>query len=282
LTRFLRSGLILLTAFVVGTAQAAYAEDYTRIDLTDSTIGFSSPGNAYGPWIYQDLRVVFVQPGQGAINFEAAHEANGDIIYPTHGEYFAGGYTHDFNRRVWAWANFGWGTDRPYARTDAHIELAYKTTPDLKFVMNTAEDWITYVSGQDLKLFQIGPTYFYDTGQVQLRYLCEANSGAQTRSGLLAAWDITPTYRQKYTITGLFGPQTFLVGIPGYPLALFDSVGETYNVSTQQQLGRTGPNGLRWGVEAGGFYTHQTSLATSEPLYTGRGATLGLWTTFPQ
>jgi hypothetical protein len=282
LRHYVRSGLVLFVALVLGTARAAVAEDYTRIDLTDNTIGFSSPGNAYGPWIFQDLRAVWVQPGQGALNFEFAHEANGDIIYPTHGEYFAGGYTRDITPRVWMWGNFGWGTDRPYARTDIHLELAYKVTPDLKFAMNTAEDFMTYVSGQELKLFQIGPTYFYDWGVIQVRYLCAANTAAATKSGALVAWDVTPTYRQKYTITGLFGPQQFQVGIPGYPTALFNSVGYTYTLSTEQQLGRTGPNGLRWGLKAGGFLTHQTNVFDGDVIYTGRGATLGLWTTFPQ
>jgi hypothetical protein len=279
---YLRTGLIVFVVFVIVSAQAAMAEDYTRIDLSDSTIGFSSPGNAYGPWIFQDLRAVWVTPGQSALNFEAAHEANGDIIFPTHGEYFAAGYTRDLNRRVWVWGQFGQGTDRPYARTDVHIEAAYKTTPDLKLQMNAAEDFVNYWSGQNLKLFQVGPTYYYDWGVIQARYMCAANSGAKTESGVLAAWDITPTYRQKYTITGLFGPQNFLVGIPGLPISVFNSVGYTYNVWTEQQLGRTGPNGLRWGAKLGGFLTHQTNATTGGPLYTGRGLTLGLWTTFPQ
>jgi hypothetical protein len=281
-TKCLRAGIVLFLMVAIGGPRAALAEDYTRIDLSDSTLGFSSPGDAYGPWIYQDLRTVFVQPGEGAVNFEFAHQADGDVAFPTHGEYFAGGITHDFNRRIWVWGQFAWGTSLPYPRTDVHIEMAYKATPDLHLAINAAEDFVEYPTGADEKLFQAGPTYFYPTGVVQLRYLCSANSGAQTKSGVLAAWDIVPTFRQKYTITGLFGPQQYQVFIPGIPIALFNANGETYTVSTEQQLGRTGPNGLRWGLKVAGLLTHLTNATTGAPIYTGRGATVGLWTTFPQ
>ena len=278
----LRSGVFLFVVLVTATAPAAMAEDYTRIDLSDSTIGFSSPGNAYGPWIYQDARIVFVQPGQGAVNLEIAHQANGDIASPTHGEYFAGGITRDLSRRVWVWGQYGVSTDLPYARSDVHIEAAYKVTPDLKLAFNASEDFVNYWTGENEKLFQVGPTYFYDTGTVQLRYLSSANSGAQTKGGAFVAWDIIPTFRSKYTLTGLFGPRQFIVGIPGLPVALFNANGWTYTLSTEQQLGRVGPNGLRWGLKAAGLLSHLTNATNGAPIYTARGATLGLWTTFPQ
>lgn len=282
MTNYLRSGLIVFAVFVIWTRQAAMAEDYTRIDLTDSSIGFSSPGNVYGPWIFQDLRAVWVTPGVSSLNFEVAHQANGDIIDPSHGEYFAAGYTRDLNRRVWVWGQYGYGTSNPYSRSDVHIEAAYKMTPDLKLAMNASEDFVDYWTGENLKLFQVGPTYYYDWGVVQARYLSAANSGAATKGGAEVSWDITPTIRQKYTLTGLFGPQNFLVAIPGLPISVFNSTGETYNFFTEQQLGRTGPNGLRWGAKVGGFLTHQTNATTGGPLYTGRGFTIGAWTTFPQ
>jgi len=278
----LRSTVSLFAMFTIATAGAAPAEDYTRIDLTDNTIGFSSPGNAYGPWIYQDLTLVFVEPGRGAVNFEVAHQADGDVAFPTHGDYFVGGITRDLTSRVWVWGQFGYGTNFPYARTDVHVEGAYKTTPDLKLVLDASEDFVDYWSGENEKLFEVGPSYYYGTGAVQLRYVSSANSGAETKGGALISWDITPTFRSTYTLTGLFGPQQYLSGIPGFPLFLFNSYGQTYTFSTAQELGRTGPNGLRWGLKAGALLSHLTNSTTGMPIYTARGATLGLWTTFPQ
>jgi YaiO family outer membrane protein len=275
-----RASIVLFVLLVIVTARAAVAEDYTRIDLSDTSIGFT-PGDVYGPWIIQDARIVFVQPGQGSVNFEFAHQADGDPIYPTHGEYFVGGITRDLTRRLYVWGQLGYGTSNPYARTDVHIEAEYKTTPDLKLVLGSSEDFIDYYSGTNLKLFQIGPSYYYNTGVVQVRYLCSANSGAQTKGGLLASWDITPNIRTKFSMTGLFGPQQYIVSIPGIPNALANFVGQTYTAQVQQQIGQPDRNGLRWGITAGGLLSH-TTLVSGSPLYTQRGATLGLWTTFPQ
>ena len=173
--------LVLFFIFVLGVRTAAVADSSSRVEVDDSTIGFSSPGNTYGPWIFQNARYVFVIPGEGAINFEASHQADGDVNFPTHGNYFAAGITHDFTSRFYGNLNFGYGTANPYAKTDIHVELNYKTTPDLRFVMGGAEDFVAYWSGQSLALLSIGPSYFYPTGSVQVRYLLAANSGAKVK-----------------------------------------------------------------------------------------------------
>jgi hypothetical protein len=276
----LHTRVALAVALALTATQPALADSYTRIDVSDSTIGFTSPGNVYGPWIYQDARVVFVQPGQGAINFEFAHQADGDVNFPTHAEYFAAGYTRDLTPRFNIYGNFAYGTSYPYPKNDIHIELNYKATPDLKLVIGGSEDFITYYGRQTLQFLQLGPTYHYSTGDVQVRYLSQANSNAQTKSGVLAAWDIIPSIRSKYTVTGLFGPQQYIVTIPGLPNALANYNGETYTAGTEQQLGRTGPGGLRWGVTVAGFLSHLTQAVNGAPIYTARGATLGVWSTF--
>jgi YaiO family outer membrane protein len=273
--------IVLTAGFVLIATQPAFADDsYARLDVSDSTIGFSSPGNAYGPWIYQDARIVFVQPGQGALNFEVAHQANGDQLFPTHGAYFAAGYTRDFTTRFYGGVNVGYGTDYPYAKNDVHVELNYKTTPDLRLVMGGAVDFVTYYGRQTMEMVQLGPTYYYATGDVQVRYLSQANSNAQTKSGASLAWDVIPSIRSKYTLTGLWGPQQYIVTTPGIPNALANYQGETYSVATEQQLGRVGPQGLRWGFKVAGLLTHLTQAVGGGPVYTGRGATLGVWSQF--
>jgi YaiO family outer membrane protein len=276
-----RFRIILTAGFALIATQPALADDsYTRLDVTDSTIGFSSPGNAYGPWIYQDARAVWVQPGQGAVNFEVAHEANGDQLFPTHGDWFAAGVTRDFTQRFYGNLTLGYGTAYPYAKNDVHVDLNYKTTPDLRLVLTGSEDFVTYYGRQTMEMLQLGPTYYYGTGDVQVRYISSANSNAQTKSGALFAWDITPSIRSKYTLTGLWGPQQYIVTTPGIPNALANYNGETYTVGTEQQLGRVGPQGLRWGVKVSGLLTHLTLAANGGPVYTGRGATLGVWSQF--
>jgi YaiO family outer membrane protein len=273
--------IVLTAGFALIATQPALADNsYTLLNVSDSTIGFSSPGNAYGPWIYQDARVVFVQPGQGAVNFEVAHQANGDVAFPTHGMYFDAGITRDFTQRFYGYVNVGYGTAYPYAKNDVHVELNYKTTPDLKLVMGGSEDFVTYYGRQTMEMLQLGPTYYYSTGDVQVRYLSQANSNAQTKSGASLAWDIIPSIRSKYTVTGLWGPQQYIVTTPGIPNALANYQGETYTVGTQQQLGRVGPQGLLWGVTVSGLLTHLTQAANGGPVYTGRGATLGVWSQF--
>jgi hypothetical protein len=277
--RFVQMGILLGAAFsCCGTA--ALADTYDRLDVTDTTIGFSSPGNVYGPWIAQDARLVFVTPGVQSINFEVAHQADGDVADPTHGMYFAAGFNHFITPRLYGDVNIGYGTANPYAHTNAHLEFDYKTTPDLKLVTGAAEDYITYWDGTVLKQFSVGPQYYYGTGDVQIRYLVAANTGAATKSGLEVAWDIIPTIRSKYTVTGLFGPQQYLVSIPGLPLALANDIGQTYTVGTEQQLGRTSETGARWGMEAYGFFSHLVNASNGSPIYQARGVTFGLWGLF--
>ncbi|MBV9333473.1 MAG: hypothetical protein JO146_05665 [Candidatus Eremiobacteraeota bacterium] len=272
--------LPLIVVAIAVSATPAMADNYSRLEFDDSSIGFSSPGNAYGPWIFQNMRFVYVMPGEGAINVEFSHEANKDISFPTHGDYFAAGVTHDFTSRLFGNLTFGYGTNNPYAQTDVHVEMNYKTTPDMRLVMGAAEDFVAYHSGMTLQQLAVGPTYYYGWGDVQARYLVSANTGAQTKSGASVAWDIVPDRRSKYTLTGLFGPQQYLVSLPGIPVALSNYNGQTYTVSTEQQIGRPVRTGLRWGLRAGGFLSHLTNASTGAAIYTGRGFTAGFWTTY--
>jgi|HubBroStandDraft_2_1064218.scaffolds.fasta_scaffold01175_9 YaiO family outer membrane protein len=280
MSTYLRTATIILVACVLGSTRAAFADGYSRLELDSSSIGFSSPGNSYGPWIFQNARYVFVMPGQGAINFEVSHQADGDAGFPTHGDYFAAGITHDFTPRFYGNFNFGYGTSNPYAKTDVHLEAAYKSTPDMRLVMDVAEDFVTYWSGSTLQQLSVGPTYYYDTGDVQLRYLAAANTGAQNKSGAFVAWDITPDKRSKYSITGLFGPQQYLTSIPGIPISLANYNGQTYTVSGEWQIGRTLAHRLRWGLKAGGFLSQINQATSGAPIYTGRGFTFGAWTAY--
>ena len=267
-------------ALMLGATGIALADNYSRLELDDTTIGFSSPGNAYGPWIFQNARYVYVMPGDGAINVEFSHQANGDVNFPTHGDYFAAGYTRDFNSRMYGYLNFGYGTSNPYAKTDVHAELDYKASQDMRLVVSGSEDFVTYWSGQTLALTQIGPTYYYRGGDVQAHFLAEANSNAATKGGAYVAWDIVPDRRSKYTLTGLFGPQQYLVSLPGLPLTLANYTGQTYTLTTEQQIGRTMARGFKWGIRAGGFLSQVNQASGGTPVYTGRGATFGFWTTY--
>ena len=275
-----RTAIVVLVTLILVSTRAAVADDYSRLDVEYGSIGFTSPGNSYGPWIFENARYVFVMPGKGAINFEFSHQADGDVNFPTHGNYIAAGITRDFTPRFYGNLNFGYGTYNPYAKTDIHVELNYKTTPDLKLVLTGAEDFVTYWSGQTLQQLSVGPAFYYRTGSVQLRYLSAANSGAQTKSGAYAAWDVTPNARSKYSLTGLFGPQQYLVSLPGIPLALSNYTGQTYTLSTEQQIGVTTAAGLRWGIRVSGFLSQLNEGTTGAAIYTGRGYTFGLWTTY--
>jgi YaiO family outer membrane protein len=276
----LRTAIIILIASLLGSTGVALADNYSRFELDNTSIGFSSPGNAYGPWIFQNARYVWVMPGQGAINFEISHQADGDVHFPTHGDYFAAGITHDFTSRFYGNLNFGYGTSNPYARTDVHVEAAYKTTPDMRLIMDASEDFVSYYSNQTLQQLSVGPTYYYNGGDVQIRYLLAANSNAQTKSGASVALDIVPDRHSKYSITGLFGPQQYQTSIPGLPLSLANYTGQTYTLGGEWQIGRTMPHGLRWGLKAGGFLSQINQAKTGAQVYTGRGFTFGAWTTY--
>ena len=113
---------ILLCAIVTlaKAAPAAAGETYTRLDLTDTSIGFTSPGNASVLEI-EDLRAVLLKwAAAGVARF--AHQNDGDVNYPIHGNYIGAGIIGNLSSRFYAYLNFGYGTASPYARTDFHVE----------------------------------------------------------------------------------------------------------------------------------------------------------------
>ncbi len=269
----------LVGAMALLPAAPALADDYSRLDLDATAIGFTSPGNAYGPWQFQNLRYVFIAPGSGSINFEFSHQTNKDVNNPQNGYYFALGATKDFGPNLYGFINIGSGTANPYAKSLLHVELAYKIPSDRRWQIDGSEDFVGYQSGQNLRQTMIGPNYISRTVAVQLRYLVQANSGAATQSGAYAALDVTPTIRSKYTVTGLWGPQQYLTQIGALPLTLANDYGQTYTLGTEQQLGRTGSAGQTLGIRVFGFYSH-LNQTNGSPLYIGRGITVGFWGQF--
>ncbi len=223
---------ILLCAIVTlaTAAPAAAGETYTRLDLTDTSIGFTSPGNAYGPWNIQDLRASFAEVGRGAVSLEFAHQNDGDVNYPTHGNYIGAGIIGNLSSRFYAYLNFGYGTASPYARTDFHVEADYKATPDLKLVLGGSEDFVTYYSNVTLTELSVGPMYYFDHGDLLAHYTVSNNTNAATKSGVWLAGDYIPTVRSKYTVTALLGPQQYQVVLPAVPVALQNVTGQTYNL----------------------------------------------------
>lgn len=269
----------LAGAIAILPAAPAIADDYSRLEFDATAVGFTSPGNAYGPWQFQNLRYVFVAPGDGSLNFEFSHQTDKDVGDPQNGYYLAIGATKDFGPNLYGYINIGSGTANPYAKSLLHVELAYKIPDDRRWQIDGSEDFVGYQSGQTLRQTMIGPNYISRMLAVQARYLVQANSGAATESGAYAAVDVTPTFRSKYTVTGLWGPQQYLTQIGALPLTLANYYGQTYTLGTEQQLGRTSGAGQRLGVRVFGFYSH-LNQSNGAPLYIGRGLTAGFWSQF--
>ena len=273
---------VFTALMMLATAAAAAAdqpETFTRLDLTDTSIGFTSPGNAYGPWNIQDLRATFSQTGRGAVALELAHQTDGDVNYPTHGNYIGAGIIRDLSSRFYAYLNYGYGTASPYVKTDLHLEADYKATPDLKLVFGGSEDFVTYYSNTALTELSVGPMYYFDRGDLMVHYTVSNNTNAATKSGVWIAGDYIPTFRSKYTVTALLGPQQYQVALPAIPLAMQSVAGQTYTLSTEQQIGRTDSSGRRWGIKAGAFLSSLKNTAGGSLFYVGRGLDAGLWVT---
>ena len=112
-------------------------------------------------------------------------------------------------RASYANVNFGYGTSNPYGKTDLHLEAAYKTTPDMRLVMDVSGRLRLVLVGADAPAVDGRADVLLRErdGAASLYGRCQLGSG--TNSGAYVAWDVIPDPRSKYTLTGLFGPQQY-------------------------------------------------------------------------
>jgi YaiO family outer membrane protein len=255
--------------FALGLGAAASADDYWRLDSTQTAWNFSSPNNQYGPWYVTDTRYTNVKPDE-AVLAELAYRSDGDRYSPVRGWYASVGYTKDITDRLYVFANAGAGTAQPFPESDFHLEANYKLGDKRDFVMGVAEEVASYFDRVRLDQLQIGPTIYADGGKVvvQAKYLVSANTGSQTRGGALLAFDYSPNRTDKYGVTATAGPETFLVILPGIPTAYADWAATTLTLNVEHAISKHS------GVVLA-LYGARLTTFTRTPVLFGRGASIG-------
>jgi len=262
---------LCIAALTVAAPVAARAE--TTATVTGTDIGFSSPGNLYGPWSIADLRTSNQTPGQ-AVDFDLAVRSDKDQQFPSQGVYGSVEYIKDLGPRFYMATAAGYGSSgvSPLPHYNVYQQFAYKLLGERQLVMTASEDNSGYTQGITSNQISVGPMYYGHGFDVQALYTESANTGALARPVGYVALDIgtTPNMESKVTATVQFGPQSYESAIPGMPVALGDLTGFNLTLGTTQWVAP------RLGFTVTGLYGRVQNVNLGRLEYIERGIQFGI------
>jgi YaiO family outer membrane protein len=246
---------------------AAYADQ--QVQLVDTSIGFSSPGDAYGPWQIADFRYIDTLPDQ-SFTVDLSHRDDQDQIYPTSGNYGNLSYSRDLSARTYVNAAVGFGSGDPFPTQVYHLEFNYKASSDYRFVTGVAGDAVSYQNGLKSTDVGLALSYYWPHTTLQVREYAVSDSYSPTRGSTYMSLEVRPSAMSDIIATGIVGPQYYEVIIPGVPAAFANESGWVTTLSYQQWLNRN------FGLIIGGYLSNYTEFGTGAPIAAGRGITFGV------
>lgn len=263
----IRRFLILVLAMCNLCTVSALADQ--QVQLVQTNIGFSSPGDAYGPWDITDFRYLDTLPGQSFV-VDLSHRSDHDQAFPTQGNYGNLSYSRDLSARFYVNAAAGFGSGGPFPTQSYHLEFNYKATNDYRFVTGVAGDAVTYANGLKGSDVGLALAYYWPHVVAQLRGYAAYNSNSPTRANVFGSIELKPNNMVDIVATGIVGPQYYEVIIPNIPPAFMNQSGWVTTLSYQQWLNRS------FGLIVGGYLSNYTQFGTGAPIAAGRGITFGV------
>ncbi len=263
----IRRFLILVLAMCNLCTVSALADQ--QVQVVQTVIGFSSPGDAYGPWDLTDLRYIDVLQGQSFV-LDLSHRSDHDQAFPTSGNYGNLSWSHDLTPRLYFNVAAGFGSGGPFATQNYHLEFDYKATTDYRLVTGVAGDAVTYANGLKGNDVGVALSYYWPHVIAQLRGYAASNSNSPTRGSLLGSLELRPNNMVDIVATAIAGPQYYEVIIPGIPPAFQNQSGWVSTLSYQQWVSP------HFGLIVGGYLSNYTQFGTGAPIAAGRGYTFGV------
>jgi YaiO family outer membrane protein len=258
----------MLAAFITLVLCAAPALADQQAQFTYTAIGFSSPGNGYGPWDIDDFRYIDSDTAQ-ALVLDLSHRNDNDPAFPTSGNYGNLSYSRDLSSRWYLNGSAGFGSGNPFPLSVFHLEANYKVSSDYRFVVGAAGDEISYQQSLHTSDVGLSVAYYWPHVVAQLREYSVSNTNSPTRDSTFASLELRPSNMTDIVATTIVGPQYYEVIIPGLPPAFANTNGWVATLSYQQWVTK------HFGLIVGGYLSDYTQYGTGAPLFAGRGFTFG-------
>jgi len=185
---------VVALALVLATTSPAAAGGSADLSALASTL--SSPSNAYGPWLTEDLSLRLPPDGGAGIEIVSRHTS--DRFSPSTAQYFVLDDYHAWSKRFSTYVAAGAGTGAPFARTRFSLEGDLVTGRRIVAVagLTVAQ---TYDAGA-LTQASIGLDYYFADDYLSLRYRPTWSATLGNTSGFASVLSLGRPGRSTHTL----------------------------------------------------------------------------------
>ena len=159
-------GAAAAAAFASCCAIPAYADSSGSIDLAIYSSTFSSPSDAYGPWLAEDVNVRFGPDGSTGIEFINRHAS--DRFNPNTEQFYQLDNYHTWSKRFTTYASASYGSGAPYFQDRFTVEGDAGIAKGLVLIAGGGIGQ-QYVLGSAQQV-ALGTDYYFGDNYLSLRY----------------------------------------------------------------------------------------------------------------
>lgn len=256
---------------VANPVAPASAAPTTEVEVSQSAIYFTSPGNTYGPWHLTSLTVESNVKGStygGEVDYGTTEQLSSNI---SRGTFVSLNNTQNWTDSFYTFAAVGAGTADPYPTLSAYVEADFKTLASRRLVLSVGLGTTHYASGFSGQLLSIGGEYYWPKFVAGVRALIEQNTSSPTVLGALTTLEYDPTTARSIVGTLQVGQQDYLSAAPSLPPSRANYQGYAATLTIKQNISRS------VGVALGGVLQQQHNAVSGLTVFTSRGFTLGLF-----
>ncbi len=249
----------------------ASAAPTTEVELSQSAIYFTSPGDTYGPWHFTSLTVESNANGStygGEVDYGTTEQSLSDI---SRGTFVSLNNTQNWTNTFYTFAAIGAGTANPYPTLSAYLEADFKTLPSRRLVLSVGLGTDHYASGFGGNLLSIGGEYYWPKFVAGVRALIDHNTSSPTVLGALTTFEYDPAAGRSIIGTLQVGQQDYLSAAPSLPPSRANYQGYAATLTFKQNITRS------VGVALGGVLQQQHDAVSGLPVFTSRGFTFGFY-----
>jgi YaiO family outer membrane protein len=242
--------------------------DETEFGLTQTSTGFSSSSNGYGPWHTTSLTARHGQPGS-AIQAEVDYGSDQNAIDPSRGTFASASYTRDWSETFYSFVAVGGGTGNPFPTMSAYAEANFKMGRVRRLVLTGAYGVDHFASGFGTNYTSVGGTYYWPKVAFTARAVVANNTDSPTTVSGLYTVDYQRNPGRSYVVTVQAGPQNYLASIPGLLPSRAAYTGYAATAVLKQRVAAHATMSLGFLLE------QQQDTVARQPAFTARGLIFG-------
>lgn len=270
LRSMLRPASALAALFVcvcAGRPAAADPAGTQDFALSWNGYGFTSPGNAFGPWTIVDFQYRATVT-RGSIGLEAAGRNDADKASPQRGLNLVLDNYHDFSPSFYTYAAAGVGS-APYPKQTLYLEGDVKTLPSKALAFGLGGKVTTNDDGSVQHSLSTGPAYYWPRVTASYRYEPLWSSNGSFTNQHLAAFTFGEYTNNEVSLTAQTSVGTEANRVAGLLGAVQGQRAFAVEVRDKRWLTK------RSGVIVGVNYSRVSDAVTGNLVFENRGLILG-------